>query len=348
MTALDADAATPTPAPTEAETGAEGGVGAEAAVAADVADRRDAGATPVPGATNSARRGPIADLRGRLAALNIRLGDPSVPVALTLVLVMLGTDDSWYVGVPVVVLTTVGVVVPSVRGSARFWLALAATLGAAAWADRWRTDNHQYLIAYWCLALGLAASSADPARVRRISARLLVGAVFLLATTWKILSPDFVDGSFMRYTLLTDTRFTEVATLVGGVDPGDLTANRDAISALDDPKAALRPVRLRGTDRLDALAHALTWWTLLVEGSVAVAFLVPWRRLGRYRDPLLITFVVTTYAIAPVVGFGWVLVCLGLAQREPTRRMLPLAYLGAFLLVQVFTAPWVSVAGLVP
>ena len=53
-------------------------------------------------------------------------------------------------------------------------------------------------------------------------------------------------------------------------------------------------------------------------------------------------------AVAPVVGFGWVLVCLGLAQREPTRRMLPLAYLGAFLLVQVFTAPWVSVAGLVP
>jgi hypothetical protein len=295
--------------------------------------------------------GPLAwirDLRDRLRLLDTRLGEPSVPVTLTLVLVMLGTDGAWYVGVPTVVLGTMGIVVGSVRTSSRFWLALAATVGAAAWANRWSTDNHQYLIAYWCLALGLAASSTDPARVRRISARLLVGGVFLLATTWKILSPDFVDGSFLRYTLLTDQRFTEVATLVGGVDPDDLAANRDTVAALDDPATAVGPVRLHSTGRLDAAAEALTWWTLLVEGSVALAFLAPWRRLGRHRDPLLLTFVVTTYAIAPVVGFGWVLACLGLAQREPTRRGLPLAYLGAFLLVQVFTAPWVSVAGLVP
>lgn len=54
----------------------------------------------------------------------------------------------------------------------------------------------------------------------------------------------------------------------------------------------------------------------------------------------------TTYAAAPVVGFGWVLVCLGLAQHERSRPLVPLAYVAAFLLVQVFTGPWTSLSGL--
>jgi hypothetical protein len=283
--------------------------------------------------------------RRRLTELDGRLGEPGLPLALTLILVLLATEGSWPVRVPVVVLGTLGVAVPGVRRASGFWLALAAVLGAAAWADRWAIDNHQFLIAYWCLTVGLAAASPDPARVRRIGARLLVGAVFLLAVTWKVLSPDFVDGSFMRHTLLTDARFGEVAELVGGLTPADLDANRAALASFDDPAADLGPVELRTTDALDRAADVVTWWTLGIEGAVAITFLVPWRRLARHRDAALIAFVVTTYAIAPVVGFGWVLVCLGLAQREPGRRLVPLAYLGAFLLVQAFTAPWTSLAG---
>jgi len=287
----------------------------------------------------------LSGLRAWLGRTSTLLGDPSVPLVLTLVLVMLATSQRWYVAVPTVVLGTVGVVAPGLRSSARFWFALAAVLGAAAWADRWQIDNHQFLIAYWCLAVGVAAQGPDPERVRRISARLLVGFVFLLATTWKLLAPDFVDGSFMRYTLLTDSRFSEVATLVGGIDSQDLAANQDALRVLDDPGAAPAAVPLRSTGRLDGVAMALTWWTLAIEGAVAVLFLAPWRRIGRHRDVALIAFVLTTYAVAPVVGFGWILVCLGLAQREPARRFLPLAYVGTFLAVQLFTAPWTSLAG---
>lgn len=149
----------------------------------------------------------------------------------------------------------------------------------------------------------------------------------------------------MRYTLLTDSRFSEIATLVGGISSEDLEANREALTTLDQPDGPLLPVELRSSERLDLAASALTWWTLAIEGAVAVTFLVPWRRLARYRDVALIAFVLTTYAVAPVVGFGWVLVCLGLAQRERSRRFLPLAYVGAFLAVQIFTAPWTSVVG---
>lgn len=284
----------------------------------------------------------------RWATLDARLADPTLPLLLTLVLVLLATDRAWYVAVPVTVLAVVGLAVPTVIRSAYLWFGLAGTLGAAAWAGRWQVDNHQFLIAYWCLAAGLAARSPAPDEVRRSSARLLVGAVFALAAIWKLVSPDFLDGSFMRFTLLTDERFSDVAALVGDVDPAALGANRDAVSALGDPGGVLDPVHLTGSPRLDLVATVLTWWTLLIEAAVAVMFLAPWPRIARYRDGALITFIVTTYAVAPVVGFGWVLVCLGLAQHETTRRRVRVAYLGAFLMVQIYTAPWTSVLGLTP
>ena len=293
-------------------------------------------------------RSRVAALRATVAGLDRRLADPHLPLALTLLLVLLGTSQSWYVAVPVVVLAVVGLIQPRATDRPMFWSALAATLGAAAWAGRWQVDNHQFLIAYWCFALALAAASPAPASVRRVAARVLIAAVFVLAVVWKATSPDFVDGSFMRYTLLTDVRFTEVATLIGGVGPNELAENRAMVEGLGRPDAVLGPVALHGSSRMDVLADAVTYWTLLIEGAVALAFALPWRRLARWRDALLITFIVTTYAIAPVVGFGWVLVCLGLAQHERDRRGIRLAYVAAFLLVQAFTAPWTSIAGLMP
>ena len=320
-------------------------------------DRTAGGEAPVPGRDGHPpdRRAAAPDpgsvlgrARARLAALDARLADAQLPLVLTLVLVMLATSRSWYVAVPAVILAVVGLAVPAALRSWGLWLALAGVLGAAAWAARWQVDNHQFLIAYWCLALGVAARSPDPAQVRRWSARLLIGAVFVLATMWKLLSPDFVDGSFMRFTLLTDERFAEVAALVGDIDPADLDANRQAMTALAEPDRPLTATPLTGSHRLDVVATAVTWWTLAIEGAVALTFLSPWRRLARHRDLTLIAFVATTYAVAPVVGFGWVLVCLGLAQHEPGRRWVRLGYFGAFLLVQAYVAPWTSVAGLMP
>jgi hypothetical protein len=285
---------------------------------------------------------------GALVALDERLADPAVPVQLTLLLVVLATDSAWTVAVPVVVLAVTGLVVPATTRRMTFWLALAAALAAAAVNKRWQLDNHQFLIVYWCAALGAAAPAVDAVRVRARAARILVGLVFVLAVGWKLLSPDFTQGAFLRYTLLTDPRFSEVATLVGGVAPSDLVDNRARHAAAARPDHPVGPLELRSGPRIDALAHALTGWTLLIEGAVAAAFLVPWRRLGRVRDGALITFVVTTYAVAPVTGFGWVLVAMGLSQADRHRRGVRVAYLAAFLLVQVFVAPWPRLFGLDP
>jgi hypothetical protein len=137
-----------------------------------------------------------------------------------------------------------------------------------------------------------------------------------------------------------------VAEAVGGVGADVLSANRDALSDMATPDATTEVLRLAGSGRIDVMATVLTWWTLAIEAAVAVTFLAPWHRLARHRDVALVTFVATTYAVAPVVGFGWVLVCLGLAQHDAERSKIRLAYLVAFLLVQAYTAPWTSLAGL--
>ena len=86
----------------------------------------------------------------------------------------------------------------------------------------------------------------------------------------------------------------------------------------------------------------MTWWTVLLEGAVAVAFL--WlleRGVSRWRDALLLLFCVTTYAIAPVEGFGWLLISMGVAQGESKQRKMRWAYLTAFALILIYReAPW--------
>ncbi len=89
-------------------------------------------------------------------------------------------------------------------------------------------------------------------------------------------------------------------------------------------------------------AHLLTGWTAALETALAVAFLWP---VGRGPSParhaLLLLFCVTTYAVATVEGFGWLLLAMGAAQCEAPR--LRAAYLAAFLLVLVYSeVPWLG------
>ena len=59
---------------------------------------------------------------------------------------------------------------------------------------------------------------------------------------------------------------------------------------------------------------------------------------------LLLVFCVTTYALAPVAGFGWLLAVMGLAQCHPNQRMLRGAYVAVFVLILLYSEiPWAGV-----
>ena len=51
-----------------------------------------------------------------------------------------------------------------------------------------------------------------------------------------------------------------------------------------------------------------------------------------------------TYLVAPVAGFGWLLLAMGVAQLEPEQVWLERAYIGGFVLVIFYNEiPWAEI-----
>ena len=138
------------------------------------------------------------------------------------------------------------------------------------------SDNHIYLLAYWCLAIGLALSSPTPAATLSASSRWLLGAAFAMAVLWKaVLSPDYVDGRFFRVTLLTDERFADASLVFGGLSRDQMAQNRKFLEPLPEGAELLDPPAFVEPPRLRAFAAVATWGGLTLEALVALLCLIP-------------------------------------------------------------------------
>jgi hypothetical protein len=249
----------------------------------------------------------------------------------------------WPVRATMLGLAAAGLVSRRVLVAPATWMALALLAAARLVAEWPLPDNHIYLLAYWCAAAAIALALPDPRSTLARSSRLLIGLAFACAVVWKAgLSEDYRDGRFFRVTLLTDERFADTARLIGGLTEAQLDENRRFLTPLPPGAELLRPPRLHEPRRLRALAWAATWCGLALEAAVALAFLAPGAR-GRqmFGHLVLLGFCVVTYAVAPVAGFGWLLLVMGLATAAPSDRMLVKAYVAAYLLVLVYSeVPW--------
>lgn len=216
------------------------------------------------------------------------------------------------------------------------WAALTALAAVRLVADWPFPDNHAYLLAWWLLAVTLALGDRAPDVVLAGSARWLIGLAFAFAVLWKtLLSPEFLHGTFLEVTLLTDPRLAALAPAASGLSPEELGGWRAWIGGHGSVSEAPGPV----PDRLRTVAGLATAWTVALEGAVAASFLARdgWR-LARLRDALLLVFCATTYAVLPVTGFGWLLLAMGAAQSPPRRHGWRVAYLGVFVWIALCAA----------
>jgi hypothetical protein len=264
---------------------------------------------------------------------------------LTAIVLLLRPLDLWWVAAPLLAAACLSLPSRTVRRAPVTWILVALLVGARIVAVWPLADNHIYLLAYWCLAIGLALSSGAPAATLSASSRWLLGAAFALAVLWKgVLSPDYVDGRFFRVTLLTDERFADAALVFGGLSREQMARNRAFLDPLPEGAELLTPPPFVEPPRLRAFAAMTTWGGLILEGLVALTCLVPHRRLAPARHALLLAFCVTTYALAPVAGFGWLVATMGLAQCDPRQRALPGAYVAVFILILLYSeVPWAGV-----
>ena len=250
--------------------------------------------------------------------------------------------SEWYLQLPLVCLGVAALLWRSLLRSKGFWMLACYVCAARVVIGYWTVDNHIFLLSYWCIALLTALWVSDSEFNLRRNARLLIGFAFFFAMIWKaVLAPDFRDGSFFRATILKDLRFQEVALVVGGLSLEDDRANRRAIQQVR--RGELEEAELVQPEALVRTAKIVTWWTLIIEGLVAILFLLPttwWA--SRWRDLALLGFVWTTYPIATVLGFGWLLVILGAAQ-SARGGWVRGAYVLSFFLVLAFSlVPWAA------
>ena len=205
------------------------------------------------------------------------------------------------------------------------------------------SDNHIYLLAYWCLAIGLASAAPLPAAALARNSRLLIGLAFAFAVIWKaVLAPDFLDGRFFRVTLLTDPRFEDAAVLIGGLSRDQVRANREALAAVAEGAVPIEPPAIVETPQLRRLASVSTFGILFLESAVSIVMLLPTGLPTlALRHLLLLSFCAVTYAFAPVAGFGWLLLAMGLAQCQDEWTLLRVIYIGMFVLVLFYSeVPW--------
>lgn len=241
--------------------------------------------------------------------------DAAGGAAIAIVLVAIPVTDAapaWLVGILGVVAALV-VIFPTIRRSPWTWMAIGAVHAVLLGTSWYRLDNHDWLLLWTVLALAVAFAKEDAEAAFATQARWLVGLAFGMATGWKLLGGEFLDGSFFVHAQFVDPRFARVAELASGLDPAAAEAAREAIRV-----AVVEPVASSVTipaDDVRGLAVLMTAWGLVLEGAIAIAMLGPDRpRWRAARSLLLLVFMATTYLVVPVVRFGLLLAALGIGQ----------------------------------
>lgn len=267
---------------------------------------------------------------------------------LTLLHLLVHAPHAWYLSLVLIPLFALGLTFRPWLINPPFWYLTALLLGTTIYFNWESSDNHKYLFVYWCLALcstfSLPRHQWSEALTR--TSRLLIALCMILATAWKAATPEYMDGRFFTFELLADDRFANFAHWMTGIPTATLELNRELRSLLTSNSAGWTPtVQLGGAEQVASLALFLTWWTVIIEGIIGVMFLLPAGKwTNRIRNGLLILFAATTYSVAPVRGFGWMLMLLGLAQcpapsDNKDEVKFRWAYLAGLLLIQAYMVP---------
>jgi hypothetical protein len=263
--------------------------------------------------------------------------DPSGLVfRLTLLALLVHGPSGGALQTVLMVLAGTGLVLPRLAGHALLWIVIAAAMWWFHAGDLFWIDNHKYLMCYWALACALAALAREPAAVLAWNGRWLIGLAFLFATVWKLLGGEYLDGSFFRYTLVADDRLAPLVLWLGGIEPQQLALAWELeLELLSDPGAG-GEVALPGGQELSRLALVLSYYTVVIELAIALLFLLPGGDKIRLAGHLgLLGFIVSTYALVPVFGFGYLLTIMGLSQIKGDRWRLRASYLGALVVLEL-------------
>ncbi len=263
---------------------------------------------------------------------------------LTTLLVAFHGFSVWFVRLPTQCLVVLGLIFRRLLTSPWFWLALAAFTGArivALWQD---VDNHKFILFYWLCCMALAHAVREQALQERVvvfNARFFLVFIMLGAVAQKLASPTYMDSSFFEYELLVDTRFRGFAALFG-VDPKIPVQARELLELLRNPYVQVEgnAIQVETGPVLPALAVFVTWYDLLIQVVIGVAFLLCRRVCDLIGHIALLVFIFTVYFAAPVIGFAWTLIVFGIVLARASFPNIAMVYVLALVVTTLYKIPW--------
>lgn len=279
-----------------------------------------------------------------LRTLSTAAGDSDqfeTTLRLTLVLLLLYGDAGETIGVRVAAAALLAI--PPLLTFAPAWIAIALFAIGSIWRARYAADNHQFLICYWVIAIALTVAFVGEegrARALRVTARALVAVIFLAASAWKFHGGEFVDGSFMHFTMLVDPRFQVLTAWLSGQSVADVAEGAAATTYLGLSGANAIAIPIQSSPTVAAFALGLSWAGMLGEGAIGVAHTLPQRYAYVPRLTLFWLFVATTYFLFPVMGFAFVLAILGYAQCNSDDRRGRIAFISLVAVIHLTLIPW--------
>lgn len=271
------------------------------------------------------------------------IGHFDLCLLLTLLLLAFYPPHYSYISFPLSLIAIAGIIFPFLRQNRKIWIVASALIFFGNFMNWHVADNHKFLLGYWCLAILFSLYTTQPAQSLEKIARWMIALVFLFAVTQKTLSGDYLSSSFFYYEMLFDRRFNNLAQYVGGITDEIKELNQSARRALVNYDSILTSVQLRSAGNINILAKFVTWWNYLIQIMIGLVFLLPGNyTLSKYKDTFLLLFLFTTYLFAPVIGFGWVLAIMGIAQLKQDAVNRLFLYLLAFITLQAYKIPWIK------
>jgi hypothetical protein len=243
---------------------------------------------------------------------------------LSLLLVLLHAGASWHAGIVLEILALAGLLFPRLAADERLWIGLAVFQGVSV-ANAWATaDNHKYLMAYWFVAMAIAHGPQVDRAARKAylagASRWLIALSMGFAVLAKLSHLDYLTGDFFHHALLFDDRFQTIVTWLGDIDRStlhDAAHQRSLLHHGFEWGCAPDSVSVSTTPTVSRLARFLTAWTLGIELLIALGFLFCRHRWVHVSSHVLLTtFLLSTYAVATVSGFAWILTVLAFADAE--------------------------------
>lgn len=213
--------------------------------------------------------------------------------------------------------------------------------------------NHKHIFAYVILAITLMLFFSEKKEILnnlRIQAKYIIGLCFLFAVIGKFLAPEFVDGSFFEFTNTIDPRFFGFTSFITDVDPLMLKENEINMQNLLSTNNTQFFFNVNGAEGLSTIGLIISYWTIFIEGMIAISFCLPSRfLLSKYRNIFLIAFILTTYPIATVYGFAIILATLGFIQATKTNKLTKYSifYLLVFILLPLIKIPFIRVLNII-